>query len=113
MNTIESKKRECSKVTCQCADGDPLFKRGVRVRVKRKRSLKERIAEDAVTYRTPMEITRILQYPSGDTYPICPRCEIPVEREYMLFCDRCGQKLNWSKLKNAIVVFPGYKHRAK
>ncbi len=64
--------------------------------------------EEALTYRIPMEVTRILKLPSEDCYPVCPRCKITVGREYMHFCDRCGQKLGWSKLKDAVFVYPGY-----
>ncbi len=31
------------------------------------------------------------------TYPVCPRCKTTMEREYMAFCSRCGQKLDWSR----------------
>lgn len=69
--------------------------------------------EDALTYRIPMEVTQILKLPNETSYPVCPRCRIAVEREYMHFCDRCGQKLDWSKLKNAFFVFPGYRSAAE
>lgn len=32
-----------------------------------------------------------------DRYPICPRCGISLEREFMKFCNNCGQKLGWDK----------------
>ena len=31
------------------------------------------------------------------TYPVCPRCKTTMEREYMAYCSRCGQKLDWSR----------------
>lgn len=32
-------------------------------------------------------------------HPICPRCGIMLEREWMKFCDNCGQKLDWTEYK--------------
>ena len=63
---------------------------------------------DAVSYRIPLPVTKVIAY-SNTTYPICPRCTISLEREYMSFCDRCGQKLNWNFLEHANVIYPGYK----
>ena len=57
--------------------------------------MKEIVEEGAISYRTPMEVTRILKLKSGNLYPVCPRCKITVDREYMKFCDRCGQRLDW------------------
>ena len=31
-----------------------------------------------------------------------------MEREYQSFCDRCGQRLDWSKYENAEVVYTGW-----
>lgn len=51
---------------------------------------------NAVSYRIALPVTKIVQFPPRwSSYPICPRCEQSIEREYMHFCDRCGQKLNW------------------
>ena len=49
-------------------------------------------------YRTPRMVTERKVYKSmfGETgYYICPRCDITLEREFVVFCDRCGQKLDW------------------
>lgn len=43
------------------------------------------------------------------TFPICPKCDCTFEREYQSFCDRCGQKLDWSGYERAVLVFPGAK----
>lgn len=63
---------------------------------------------DAISYRIALPVTKIVQYPTyGYCYPLCPRCKNSMEREYMRFCDRCGQKINWDHLDNAkIVVAP-------
>lgn len=51
-----------------------------------------------LSYRTPMRIRELLIFGHGSKqtgYFRCPRCGSTVEREYMSFCDRCGQSLNW------------------
>ncbi len=50
----------------------------------------------AVTYRTPMPITERTFRRSGTGYYVCPRCHIPLEREFASYCDRCGQCLRWA-----------------
>lgn len=40
-------------------------------------------------------------------YYVCPHCKITMDREFMSFCDRCGQKLDWKYYKKAKVVYPG------
>ena len=57
-----------------------------------------------IAYRFPLPVRKVLVYPIGGKYPICPRCDVPIEREYMAFCDRCGQRLNWSIFDFAVVV---------
>lgn len=56
---------------------------------------------DSMTYRVPRQITKCRTYRKGKqitSYPVCPRYKICMEREYMAFCDRCGQKLAWDRL---------------
>lgn len=50
----------------------------------------------AISYRVPSPVRKILLLDSGASYPICPRCDEPLDREYMAFCDCCGQKLAWN-----------------
>ena len=64
-----------------------------------------RLFADAVSYRIPLPVTKVIAY-SKTTYPICPRCTQSLEREYMAFCDRCGQKLNWDLFEHAKVIYP-------
>lgn len=47
------------------------------------------------SYRVPLLVKNVRTFADGNTYPICPRCINTLDREYMSFCDRCGQKLNW------------------
>lgn len=65
----------------------------------------------AVTYRVPLSITKIIVYADDAAYPLCPRCSMGLDREYMAFCDRCGQKLNWGLFKYARVVRPAWKRK--
>ena len=67
-----------------------------------------RILADAVSYRIPLPVTKVIVY-SKTSYPICPRCTVSLEREYVSFCDRCGQKLNWDLFEHAKVIHPVYK----
>lgn len=59
-----------------------------------------------VTYRIPMTVTEIMEFPTT-SFPICPRCQITMEYEYAAFCDRCGQRLDWSMYDDAKIVYPG------
>lgn len=59
----------------------------------------------AYLYRIPLPVREVLQFPSGYCYPICPRCDRTLEREYMSFCDRCGQRLAWNHFDKADAVF--------
>lgn len=67
-----------------------------------------RLFMDAVTCRIPLPVTKVIAYTST-TYPVCPRCDLSLEREYMSFCDRCGQRLNWDLFEHAKVIYPGSK----
>lgn len=58
----------------------------------------------AILYRLPLLVTKVLVFPHGDSYPICPRCDCTMVREYMRFCDRCGQRLDWKLFDHAKVV---------
>lgn len=37
---------------------------------------------------------------------VCPRCHITLEREFLAYCDRCGQHLGWKGYRNAKIVYP-------
>jgi tRNA(Ile2) C34 agmatinyltransferase TiaS len=82
-----------------------------RVPIRLRAKAKELREADAVSYRESMEVTQILKLASGHCYPVCPRCKISVEREYMKFCDRCGQRLSWTKIRDAIIVYPGFNRK--
>ncbi len=72
------------------------------VRVNLQRRVEEASAE---SYRLPMLVTELDVYKNLDSYYVCPRCRIPLEREFVAYCDRCGQCLNWAEYKKARLVF--------
>ena len=59
-------------------------------------------------YRTETPVKQVMVFSSayyGEIeYPVCPRCKHTMEREYMAFCDRCGQKLSWDNYEQAAVI---------
>ena len=68
-----------------------------------------RLFIDAATYRVPFPVTKVIAC-ANTTYPISPRCAVSLDREYMSFCDRCGQKLNWDLFEYAKVIDPVYRN---
>ena len=64
--------------------------------------------DTALSFRTPMRVLSVRRYsarPELSTYPLCPRCNLPMEREYQHFCDHCGQALSWKGFSRATVIF--------
>ena len=62
---------------------------------------------DAASYRAPMCVkeVRCFRLTGGLTsYPVCPRCQRTLDREYLRFCDSCGQHLDWQDFSKAIIV---------
>lgn len=57
-----------------------------------------------LSFRRPMPVMEIVKFRNCACYPRCPRCGRTLEREYMSFCDRCGQRLDWSKIGDASIV---------
>lgn len=57
-----------------------------------------------LAYRSSMSVREVVLYHSGDAYPICPQCCVPMDREYQHFCDRCGQRLDWAAYRHALIV---------
>ena len=58
----------------------------------------------AYLYRMPFPVTKVKVYCNGDSYPVCPRCDCTMDREYMKFCDRCGQHLAWGAFDFAGII---------
>ena len=51
--------------------------------------------KEALSYREKMPVKEILVYKNGSVDAVCPRCKTPLDREFMAFCDCCGQRLGW------------------
>ena len=51
------------------------------------------------------EVTAVRYY-SEEThgYPLCPRCNFGVEREYQNYCEVCGQRLSWNQFARGRVT---------
>lgn len=62
---------------------------------------------EELLYRLPMTVVeiRVFSHCHGSpAFPICPRCGLTIEREYMAFCSRCGQKLDWGRYLDAKII---------
>lgn len=68
-----------------------------------------RFAYNAISYRKPLVVREILLFKDGNSYPVCPRCSVSMEREYVRYCDRCGQHLSWRRFDQAEICYPGRK----
>ncbi len=63
---------------------------------------------EQLAYRVAMRVTAVRLFRSAageDAYPVCPRCRETMEREYMSFCSRCGQRLDWRRYQQANVIY--------
>lgn len=61
--------------------------------------LNKHIVYKELSYRLPKTVTEAIFFKSHDgfdAYPICPTCKVSFEREFQSYCDRCGQKLDWT-----------------
>ena len=56
---------------------------------------KEKDALVALSFREKMVVNEIILYRDGTADSICPRCKTPIDREFISFCDSCGQRLEW------------------
>ena len=62
------------------------------------------------SYRLQMSIAEVMIFPNGNAYYVCPRCHITMEREFMSFCNRCGQHLGWKGYKKARKIYLGQRN---
>lgn len=63
----------------------------------------------SLTYRWPVRVKVVCSYKWGGViFPLCPRCRTTMERGYQRFCDRCGQRLNWSSFDDVEVRYIGW-----
>ena len=57
-------------------------------------------------FRSPLQVTEMIYLSHMHTaYPRCPRCHASLDREYMAFCNCCGQHLDWAYIDKATVLF--------
>lgn len=68
------------------------------------------IEDTPESYRVGMLVEEVMVFETWfgkSGYYICPRCKITMDREFISFCDRCGQKLDWKNYRKAKIVYPG------
>lgn len=68
----------------------------------------------ARSYRRPMAVRELMVFPAikqDTSFYVCPRCRVTMEREFMRYCDRCGQRLNWAHYEQARIVYSGTQKR--
>ena len=71
-------------------------------------ALLKKTSAAAESYRLPMPVMQLRKYRTA-VYYICPRCKITMEREFMAYCDRCGQCLDWTHYLQTTIVHPNIK----
>ena len=57
-------------------------------------------------FRIPQMVSDLMVFPDTSFF-VCPQCGITLEREFMKYCDRCGQRLDWKNYKHPRIVYPG------
>ena len=60
-----------------------------------------------IGWRVPMLVTELKVFPEcrgQPAYYVCPRCGLSMEREFMSFCDCCGQWLDWRTYQNVKII---------
>ncbi len=66
------------------------------------------ILKEMASFQIPMKVNEMVRFQTYahqyDLYYICPRCKISLERDFMSYCDRCGQRLDWKDYKKAKIV---------
>lgn len=51
-----------------------------------------------------LEVSAIRAYTGVcSEYALCPRCKMPMEREYLSYCGSCGQRLAWNRFREGAV----------
>lgn len=63
----------------------------------------DKLRKKKTAYREPMAVREIFYFRNSGSFPVCPRCHISLEREYVNYCDRCGQRLDWKYFDAALV----------
>lgn len=58
-------------------------------------------------FRQQMPISEVMIYSDGTGYYVCPGCHVAMGREFVEFCDCCGQNLSWQHYRKAKKIYPG------
>lgn len=58
-------------------------------------------------FRQQMPVTEVMIYSDGSGFYICPRCHVTMDKEFVEFCDCCGQHLGWKSYRKAKKIYPG------
>lgn len=61
------------------------------------------IPEQELSFRRPMPVTNI-RWVGNFPFPVCPQCDLTLERKYQAYCDGCGQCLDWNNFSTATVI---------
>ena len=56
-------------------------------------------------YRKELLVRELMVFSNGEGYYICPRCHVSLSREFVCYCDRCGQHLGWHGYKKVKVIY--------
>ena len=65
-----------------------------------------RFLQTLTQFRIPKLVSDLMIFPDTSFF-VCPQCGITLEREFMKYCDCCGQCLNWKNYKHPRIVYPG------
>lgn len=52
--------------------------------------------KQSLSYRLPLSVTDGSRESSGQSRPLCPRCEKPLTFPQPNYCYHCGQRLDWA-----------------
>lgn len=61
------------------------------------------------SFRTAMLVKEAKLLGDAYLYYCCPRCGITLDREFVRFCDRCGQRLDWTQYRKVKIILPNKK----
>ena len=56
-------------------------------------------------YRIPKRVTHVRVFWNNHGYYVCPGCNASLDREYMAFCNCCGQRLTWFFCERAVPIY--------
>jgi len=56
------------------------------------------------SYRIPLKVKEVKVLGFSGEYAVCPKCKATIDREYISYCDRCGQHLDWTCFEDAEIV---------